>query len=325
MSVSRIDNTSDNNEIRKLRKFHTLYIKSFKDLCMWYDKKTGINEQIINLAEYIKYETSFARFLLELQFMTNNLGKVIYYTDNELVITSIAVVDEDKINNCSIVIKYLCGNQSTKDELINGKKQGINMLDFIFDTYGEHSVIRIEPATEGLITYYTSYKKPIFPYDKLGLEETSHYLIYGNLMLLKEECFKYIFRSIQSIDSLMKKLKFESIDDLYLHTNDVASLKHKLITKLEFLIRTKEIDPYFYEQILDKILSIQYYNIDEILMKSREFITSMRSNNMRTSSIVSLAQTGGKNKKSKSKKSKSKKSKKSKSKSKSKKSKKSKK
>lgn len=286
MSVFKIDSNSTREEIKD---FYNLYVEAFKDLCIFNGKR------VIHLDEYIKPSQNISEFFSDVEFTTKGLGIIIYYTHNDDVVTSIALIDIDNINRCFATVKFLCGNQNTKDEKINGKSQGKNMLDFIFSTYSQY-VILIEPATSGLINYYTSYRKPSFPYDKLGLQETYNFLVYGNLRILNEECFESHFRSIKMINILVNMLKFTSIDDLYSKTHSVADLKDKLRTKLEFLIKTKQLDPQYYEQILDKILGIQYYDIDQILIESSEFIRGISSSSV----SKSYTKSGGrKNKKSK--------------------------
>jgi hypothetical protein len=177
------------------------------------------------------------------------------------------------------------------------------MLDFIFRLYRD-SVILIEPATPELIPYYTSYKKPNFPYDKSGLIETYNFLIYGNLRILHEVCFDKLFRSIKVIDMLEKTLLFSSINDLYARTSDIMNLKEKLITKLDFLVKTKQMTAKNYEQIIDRIMSIQYYDINDILIKSNDFSRGIGERS------IHLKSGGNKRKKSNTKKIKNKKNKK---------------
>lgn len=261
MSVFKIDISSTQEEIQD---FYDLYMESHKDLCIWKGHK------IISLDEYINPTTNIKIFFEHIDFTVRGLGITIYYTHNDDVITCIALVSVDEKTDCYVKINYLCGNQKTNKDLINGKSQGTNMLDFIFRLY-RGSVILIEPATPELIGYYTRYKEPNFPYDKLGLQETYNFLIYGNLRTLHEECFNKLFRSIKVIDMLERTLDFDSISDLYSKTSDVMNLKAKLITKLEFLVKTKQINAENYEQIIDRIMTIQYYDIHEILVNSHEF------------------------------------------------------
>jgi len=267
MSIYKIDSNSTREEIVD---FYHLYVEGFDDLCMWKGQK------IINLGDFIQPTREIETFTEDVKYTTKGIGFIIYYTHNDDVITSIAFVDVDNMANCFVKITYLCGNQSTKDEKINGKTQGINMLDFIFTSYKDY-IILIEPATPGLISYYTKYKKPCFPYDKAGLQETFNYLVYGNLRKLPEICFTNIFRSMKYIDSLVKLLKFSSINDLYSKTHNINSLERKIFTKLDFLVKTKEVDPHYYEQIIDKITGIQYYDIQDIIMKSIKFERNVES------------------------------------------------
>jgi len=261
MSIFKIDDKSSDEEIED---FYNLYVESFENLCVWNGQK------IINLDDFITPSTNKKIFQESLESTTIGLGIIIYYTHNDDVITCIAFIEIDEPSKCYVKLKYLCGNQSTREEKIDGKSQGINMLDFIFREYKE-SVILIEPATSGLITYYTSYKRPIFPYNKNGLNETYRHLIYGNLRLLRENCFPKIFKSIGIIDKLSKVLQFTSITELYDRTDNLTDLKEKLIIKLDFLVKMKKMRADYYEQIMNDIMLIKYYDIQDILMTSVTF------------------------------------------------------
>jgi len=291
MSIYKLDTNSSSQEIEE---FYNLYIKSFPDLCIW----KGIT--IINLNDYLKPSKDIKIFKSDIDFLFRRLEMIIYYTHNNDVINSIALLSHDFIDNCFVKIDYLCGNQSTRHKKINGLSQGLFLLDNLFRIYNNY-IILIEPATEGLIDFYTNYRKPSFSYNKNGLIETFGFLIYGNINTLNEKCFAKIFRSIGAIQHLSQVLQFKNLSDLYDKTNDLTTLKEKLITKLDFLIKTKQLEPQYYEQLIDKILSLQYYDIDDILITSNDF---MRGINKKISASL---YAGGKNKsnKNKSKKNKS--------------------
>lgn len=263
--VYKIDkNTKDDDE--KMIEFYSLYVESFKDLCIWKGKK------IINLGEYIKPSVNIYEFIDDVRFVVNGLGIEIYYTHNDDVITSIALIDIEPLSQCYVKLKFLCGNQSTRDETREetGESQGRLMLDFIFNTYKD-SVILIEPATPELIPYYTKYNKPSFPYNSSTyLKETFGFLVYGNLSHLREKCFQQIFKSINTINHMVSTLHFQSINDLYRGTNSLTTLKDKLITKLDFLVKTQQMKPHYYEQILQQIIDIKFYDIEDILFSSKK-------------------------------------------------------
>jgi hypothetical protein len=107
----------------------------------------------------------------------------------------------------NVKIKFLCGNEATRDEMRqeSGESQGRHMLDFLFNIY-RNSVILIEPATPSLIPYYTKYNKPSCPYDPNTLKETYGFLVFGNLSYLSEICFPTIFRSINMIKNMIKPI-----------------------------------------------------------------------------------------------------------------------
>jgi hypothetical protein len=94
----------------------------------------------------------------------------------------------------------------------------------------------------------------------------------------KSAGFARIFNSIRIIKRLEEKLQFSSLHDLYSKTNDLESLKHKLQLKLNFLIRTKQIESTKYHEINNIISNINYYDIDELIIESSTFgIESMKS------------------------------------------------
>jgi hypothetical protein len=283
MSIYNINSRSTEEEITD---FYNLYVESYRNLCMY----KGI--QIINLSEYIPFTTNIQKFIEDIHFITTALGFIIYYSHNDDVITCIACITVENISNCYITINYLCGNIETKDIKINGKSQGNNMLDFIFQTYDNY-VILIEPANVELISYYTKYKQPGFPFNSENYKETNFFLIYGNLTRLNEICFEKIFNSIKNIKKLEKDLGYVSLDELYSGTNDLASLKYKLREKLLSKFEEKKIDMSKLRQLNQLIINLKYYDIDEIIITSS--INQRQTNQQRL--------IGGKRRKSRNKKS----------------------
>lgn len=276
MSVFMLNEYSTDHEILD---FYDLYVEGFKDLCVWKGKK------IINLAEYIKPTPNLNIFIGDVRFVVKGLGIIIYYTHNDDVITSIAFIEQEQMLKCYVKVKYLCANQS---ETINegassggARGQGRYLLDFIFRTYKD-SVILIEPATPELIPYYTKYNEPSFPYDPNWLHETFGFLVYGNLSYMKENCFPMIFKSLNIIRNMVSTLDFKSLNELYENTNSLTTLKDKLITKLDFLVKTNQIHAGFYEQILEKIINIKLYDIEDVLVLSKK----ERNKNIRTAQAI---------------------------------------
>jgi hypothetical protein len=280
MTIYTINSDSTHEEIED---FYNLYVESFPKLCIHNGK------QIIDLSEYLTLTSDISKFMGDVEFVIKGMGLVIHYTHNDDVITSISFIETDNITHCYAVVNFLCGNIETKDIKINGKSQGYIMLDYIFQTYREY-VILIEPATEVLIPYYTKYKSPCFPYRGNNMKETYNFLVYGNLSRLNEVCFEKIFRSLSIINKLKEKLLFTSLDDLYERTSDLDSFKEKLHRKLVFLIRTKQLAESNYKEFNNLINTINYYNIDEIIIAASEF--------EHKSSASSLAKYGGKTKSS---------------------------
>jgi len=277
MSIYIIDKNSTVDEIED---FYSLYIESFPNLCIWN------NHQIINLADYLSPNVNLKTFISEINIVVRELGITIYYTHNDDQITSIAFVEMEPIENCYVEVKFLCSNQLTKQ---SSPSQAANLLDYIFEYY-RGKVILIEPASPKLIPYYTKTRTPSFPYSSpYFLHETYGRLVFGRLTILKESCFYKIFRSLNTINKLVKTLYFNSLSDLYSNTHNLSSLKDKLITKLDYLVKTtKEVNPMYYEQILNMIIDgIKFYDIEDIIMARR---------NQTTSSALqsSLPKSGGK-------------------------------
>lgn len=264
MSVFMLNEYSTDHEILD---FYDLYVEGFKDLCLWKGKK------IINLAEYIKPTKNIGEFIGDVRFAVRALGIIIYYTHNDDVITSIAFIEQEQMSKCYVKVKFLCANQSqTMDEGASSggaRGQGRYLLDYIFRTYRD-SVILIEPATPGLIPYYTKYNEPSFPYDPDWLHETFGFLVFGNLSYLRENCFPMIFKSLNTIRNMVSTLDFKSLNELYENTNSLTTLKDKLITKLDFLVKTKQIHAGSYEQILQRIIDIKLYDIEDVLVISKK-------------------------------------------------------
>jgi hypothetical protein len=291
MSINIIDKNSTKDDIED---FYTYYIQSYPDLCIWN------NQQIINLEDYLTPDGSLRQFFSDIDIIIRELGIIIYYMHNDDIITSITFVEIEPLYKCFVMVKFLCNNQH-KQPLINGKTHARYLLDYIFDTY-KNKLILIQPANDKLIPYYTKYRKPAFPYTNKYLKETNDYLLFGKITILKEECFELIFKSINTIHQMVKILFFHSLQDLYNNTHDLISLKEKLITKLDYLVKiTKQINPINYEKILDKILNdIKFYDIEEIIT------FSLDTNKSGNTSTTNSKNYGGKKKKTYLKKSKNK-------------------
>jgi len=288
MSIQIIDKNSTHDDIED---FYTFYIQSYQDLCIW------DNQQIINLEDYLTPDGTLRQFNTDIDIIIRELGITIYYTHNDDVITSIAFIEVEPLYKCFVEVKFLCNNLNIRP-LINGKTAATYLLDYIFELY-KNKLILIQPASSKLIPYYTKYRKPSFPYTDKYLKETNGYLLFGKITIIKEACFEIIFKSISTIHQMIQILFFNSIQDLYNNTHDLSSLKEKLITKLDYLVKiTKQVNPINYEKILDKILNdIRFYDIEDIIK------VSLNTNKIENTTKINY---GGKKKKTYSKKSKNK-------------------
>jgi hypothetical protein len=288
MSIQIIDKNSSNDDIED---FYVHYIQSYHDLCIF------DNQQIIDLEDYLTPNGSLKQFNEDMDILIRELGITIFYTHNDDVITSIAFIEIEPLYKCFVVVKFLCNNQSVRP-LINGKTSATYLLDYIFDSF-KNKLILIQPANPKLIPYYTKYRKPSFPYTDKYLKETYGHLLFGKITILKEECFEIIFRSISTINQMVNILFFNSIQDLYNNTYNLSSLKEKLITKLDYLVKvTKQINPINYEKFLDRIINdIRFYDIEDLIKTSLDMNKTENINKMNY---------GGKKKKTNSKKNKNK-------------------
>jgi hypothetical protein len=102
------------------------------------------------------------------------------------------------------------------------------------------------------------------------IKETYDYLVYGNLSRLNERCFEKIFRSFKIIKRMEAELKFSSLDDLYNRTNDLETLKEKLLKKLLHLVKTNQIERKKFQELSTLINEINYY---EVMQRQSEFTT----------------------------------------------------
>lgn len=251
MNVNIIDNTTTKHDIMN---FITYYKNSLSDLCVYE------NTYLVDIEDYIS-----DNFINDIHYLIYDLEYNIYYTHNNNIITSIALVNVG--NDCYIELRLLCGNITTKNIKINNKSQGYNMLDFIFNKY-KNKIIIIEPGNEQLINYYVNYKKPSFPVD---MAETNNYLIYGNLLMLPEYCFLILFKSINSLYKISKLLLFDSLSIMYKNTNNLLTLKQKLLKTLIHLISNKQLQKEKMDEYIKIINSIKYYDISDIIEQSQEY------------------------------------------------------
>jgi hypothetical protein len=123
-------------------------------------------------------------------------------------------------------VKLLCS--STEKKFINDISLGKYLLHIIYEHFVEKQnyLMKIEPATDELISYYKGWKIPSFD----DLDETYGFLIYGNLESASNETLSKIFKSLILINRLQQLLN----TNININTmNNLKNLKKKFENKLD--------------------------------------------------------------------------------------------
>jgi len=152
----------------------------------------------------------------------------IWYLQGEnLIIYAFAlVIIEDSFDKV-IEIKLLCShrNKIVKD----GKSLGIWLLDEIYGTliFNTINLLKIQPATSGLIPYYVKWKTPSINKETFDDNATFGYLIYGNLKHTTVKCIENS-SDVLRLNNLMISLNINSLprkrtlDIIKQYLNDVV-------------------------------------------------------------------------------------------------------
>lgn len=163
----------------------------------------------------------------------------------------------NNIINKIIRVTLLCS--STEKKFINGISLGKYLLNIIYEDFVKQQkyLIKIEPATDKLISYYKGWKTPSFD----DLDETYGYLIYGDLESASNETLNKIFVSLSTINNLKG----------YLHINininkmtNLQNLKNIFKNKLS---ETKNYSNSQRNQLLNRIDKLKYLNPNQIIKK----------------------------------------------------------
>ena len=220
--------------------FITQYNKNNKDLCL---KKNGTKPQ--NIFQFIPREY-IKKFWKDMNYN-------IYYISEKKKIIAFCLIKYNKIDKIIEVI-LLCS--SIEKKFINGISLGKYLLNIIYDNFVEKEqyLMKIQPATDELIPYYRGWKIPSFN----DLDETSGYLIYGNLKIASIETLTELFMSFQIINRLKKYLK------LNINTNKMNNLQELKKIFKEKLDKNNKYSNSDKNQLSNMIDSLKYVNPKQI-------------------------------------------------------------
>jgi len=194
------------------------------------------------------------------------------FDENNEEIVAFAVINQNDPNNKITSLSYLCSSiniDKNKDKMV-GKPLGIYLLYHVYDEYvnkNEGGVLKIEPANEKLVDYYSKWKTPSLPSIVEGKEvgiikskpdiifDTGSYMVYFNKDTPLSDI--QIERLIHNIND------FEYIcNELDLKPNDVLKIdKEKRKDFLHERAADKADKEYDYSETID---NIHYYTIDDI-------------------------------------------------------------
>jgi hypothetical protein len=252
-----IDIHSDNKLMKtKLKEFVKNYKRHRDKLCKHLSSETDLPVPD-SIGKYKEYEN----------------GKIYYLFDKtkkEIVAFAITSTDSHNITT----LEWLCSsnNIDKKTTKMDGKPLGIYLLDVAYDEYvnkNEGGVLKIEPANEKLVDYYSKWKTPTLPSLVEGKEvgiikskpdiifDTGSYLVYFN---------KEIPLSDIQIKRLININEFEFIcEELDLNPNDVLKIDKE--KRKDFLHERAADEEYDYSETID---NINYYTLDDIKKELEE-------------------------------------------------------
>jgi hypothetical protein len=197
--------------------------------------------------------------------------------NEELVdlIYGIAIVKFNKTSENIIYIELLCKNNNPVINFSN-YKPGKELLDIIFEKYGNDKIIMITPLNEDVKKYYCNYKKPLIDL----YSETGDFLIYGNkekLYSLNEEELGILFYSFRSVKYLKNLFTDEEWNNLL--KMDINHIKNKLKEQFDNLNENeKKKNEQSFKFYMDHF---NYKNIDEILDASNNSRLSVGGKTMK--------------------------------------------
>jgi hypothetical protein len=236
-----LKNINQNTSEIEFNYFMELYNENKKDLCL---KKNG--EKTQDIKQYLQEYSHLELFNYSIYYIIDKSN------NNKEKILAFCLISVDLIHKI-IDITLLCSNKEKKQ--INGVSLGKYLLNIIYSTYINEYIIKIWPATAELISYYIGWKNPNFP----NTEDTSSYLLYGNLKSSSDRTIKELFNSLKLIDSLKNYL------DININTNkinNIDSLKDKLKIRLNEI--KYKYNESIYNQLFNMINLIKYTNANNI-------------------------------------------------------------
>jgi hypothetical protein len=228
--------------------FIKLYEPDLENLCV--NKKTNVKTQ--SLFQFINKDNKYRWHKYTLIYL---------YEESESItkhIIAFALINTNEFeNNKIIILELICSHKNPYK--IREKTLGIYLLDYLYDYYKIYStgiILKIEPATQDLITYYTEWKTPNISIDNLNI--TYGYLIYGNINKILDKTLEYLFNSqINGIKNIMIIL---SIKDDLPEILDTLDKKKSYLTKIALESNNENIQ----EQVPEMIRRIKLSSLQEI-------------------------------------------------------------
>ena len=224
------------------------YKTSFDKLCV--NPKTEKRSQ--NIFQLIPETYNAAK---KISFMY----KIIYLYEpksNGYEIVAFAIISTP--DRFTTILEMLC-SYTDKSIRRNGKSLGISLLDDIYSEYvvKQKNVLKIEPATSQLISYYTNWKTPSLPIEWYIQGKTDGYLIYSmDIKSATEEQLAVLVNDVKLFNNLCTQLN--------IIPNEVLSIQKKEDRKKWLTSKINEINDSRKDQLLGWLSTIDYFTVDEI-------------------------------------------------------------
>ena len=243
-----IFNVSEHKYHHDFDEIADLFEKSEKKLCM----RRG--EKAIDLYEYFDKRGGFR-------------CDYVYYIKNEKnrEIIAFAFIKKYEGGQNIYTVSILCSH--TEKYELDDEKAGIFLLNKIYDDFVSKGkgVLRIEPATEHLIPYYTKWKTPSYSPFNSEAVDTTNYLLY--------------FENIDNItDEMLYELVFELNLLRFVKKNIPGIDSSSFVSKKELEERIEAIEKDGIKQQLKNILrGIKYFTIEEYRNHIGQFENNIRA------------------------------------------------
>ena len=236
----------------EFNKFITIYNDGSNNLCV--NPKT--NERTQSLLDTIDSNYKFAKKL------TPNHVITYLYEDNKML-AFVVTYDKNNITDLDLV----CGNRD-KTKKYEGKSLGIYLLNFVYDkAVGNNNLLKIRPATDDLISYYTRWKTPDLPIEKFPINTTYGYLIYGDVEnLITQDNIHTFLRTALFLPNFRQYIPSIDIDINTTPRDDV-------IRHIHAKIEDSKHDKCGKKQLQNLLEDIEFVNIKDFYEKLKPHLT----------------------------------------------------